>query len=150
LTKLVNEKNTIYPTLISSAKVMKKKILIIDDDATIRFLVHKILDPIYDVVSKGDGYEAIDWLNAGNNADLILVDMEMPNINGRVLIKRIRFTPKFRHVPIIVISGTDSKLIRTSFFKLGATDYIVKPFTPIDFTDRITKALNGERMRFDN
>ena len=120
---------------------MRKKILVIDDDATIRFLLHKILDTNYEVVSMADGYEALDWLNTGNVPDLIILDMEMPKINGRVLIRRIKFSPQFRHVPIIVISATESKLIETAFFKLGAIDYIIKPFFDVDLTDRIEKAM---------
>lgn len=120
-----------------------KKILVIDDDATIRFLLHKILDTNYEVVSKSDGYEALDWLNAGNLPDLIILDMEMPNINGRVLIRRIKFSAQFRHVPIIVISATENKLIEAGFFKLGAIDFIVKPFFDGDFKERIEKAINN-------
>lgn len=119
---------------------MKKKILVIDDDATIRFLLINILRD-YEVISKEDGYEALSWLNSGNVPDLILLDMEMPNINGRVLIRRIKSSYKHRQVPIIVMSGTDSKLIKNNFLKLGASDYIIKPFADLDFLERVKKAL---------
>ncbi len=126
---------------------MKKKILVIDDDATIRFLLEKILDQKYEVELKGDGFEALDWLNAGNNPDLIIVDMEMPNINGKVLLRRIKFSPKFRFVPIIVISATENKTIKNNFIKLGAADYIVKPFMDIDLLERIENALNEAKTQ---
>jgi two-component system, chemotaxis family, chemotaxis protein CheY len=119
---------------------MKKKILVIDDDATIRFLLINILRD-YEVISKEDGYEALSWLNSGNVPDLILLDMEMPNINGRVLIRRIKSSYKHRQVPIIVMSGTDSKLIKNNFLKLGASDYIIKPFADLDFLERVKKAM---------
>jgi CheY-like chemotaxis protein len=119
---------------------MKKKILVIDDDATIRFLLINILRD-YEVISKEDGYEALSWLNLGNIPDLILLDMEMPNINGRVLIRRIKSSYKHRQVPIIVMSGTDSKLIKNNFLKLGASDYIIKPFADLDFLERVKKAM---------
>ncbi len=126
---------------------MKKKILVIDDDATIRFLLDKILDEKYEVELKGDGFEALDWLNAGNIPDLIIVDMEMPDINGKVLLRRIKFSPQFRFVPIIVISGTESKSIKNNFIKLGAADYIVKPFMNVDLLERIENALNAAKTQ---
>lgn len=126
---------------------MKKKILVIDDDATIRFLLDNILGKKYEVESKGDGFEALDWLNAGNVPDIILVDMEMPNINGKVLIRRIKFSPQFRFVPIIVISATENKAIKNNFIKLGAADYIVKPFNDIDLLNRIESALNNSKLQ---
>ena len=119
---------------------MKKNILVIDDDATIRFLLQNLLHD-YDVVSKEDGYEALSWLNSGNVPDLILLDMEMPNINGRVLIRRIKSSYKHRQVPIVVMSGTESKLIKNNFLKLGASDYIIKPFADLDFLERVKKAM---------
>jgi CheY-like chemotaxis protein len=119
---------------------MKKRVLVIDDDATIRFLLQNILLD-YEVISKEDGYEALTWLNSGNVPDLILLDMEMPNINGRVLIRRIKSSYKHRQVPIMVMSGTDSNLIKNSFLKLGASDYVIKPFADLDFLERVKKAL---------
>jgi len=116
------------------------RVLVIDDDATIRFLLKNILKE-YEVISMEDGYKALDWLNSGNVPDLILLDLEMPNINGRVLIRRLKSSYKHRNVPIIILSGTDSKLIKTSFMKLGASDFIIKPFTDNDFLERIKSAM---------
>jgi CheY-like chemotaxis protein len=125
---------------------MKKKILVIDDDATIRFLLDKILDEKYEVETKSDGFEALDWLNAGNIPDLIIVDMEMPNINGKVLLRRIKFSPKFRYVPIIVISATDNNTVKNNFIQLGASDFIIKPFMDVDLLERIDSALNDAKI----
>jgi CheY-like chemotaxis protein len=122
---------------------MKKKILVIDDDATIRFLLQSLLHD-YEVVAKEGGYDALEWLNAGNLPDLIILDMEMPNINGRVLIRRIKFTQKFKNVPIIIVSGSDSNMIRNSFMKLGATDYVVKPFKDVDLVEIVSGILANQ------
>lgn len=119
---------------------MKNSVLVIDDDSTIRFLLKTVLKE-YDVIAMEDGYDALTWLNSGNVPDLILLDIEMPNINGRVLIRRLKSSYKHRNVPIIIMSGTDSKLIKTSFIKLGAADFIVKPFTDVDFLERIKSAM---------
>ena len=119
---------------------MKQSILIIDDDATIRFLLKQVLKE-YKVITMEDGYEALTWLNSGNIPDLVLLDIEMPNINGKVLIRRIKSSYMHRNVPIIVMSGTDSQSIKNSFIKFGASDFIVKPFTDTDFQERIKSAM---------
>jgi len=120
---------------------MKKKILIVDDDDAVRLYIESLLKDKHDVVLKEDGQEAIDWLNEGNSVDLILLDMEMPNLNGRVFIRKVKYSFSHKDVPVIVISGTDSKLIKNSFFKLGAYDYIIKPFKGDDFKKRVDKVI---------
>jgi PleD family two-component response regulator len=118
---------------------MRKKILIVDDDEAVRLYIESLLVEKYDVVLKGDGQEALNWLNEGNQVDLILLDMEMPNVNGRVFIRKVKYSFTHKDVPVIVISSTDSKLIKNSFFKLGACDYILKPFKGDDFKMRVEK-----------
>jgi len=100
----------------------KKKILIVDDDATIRFLLKSLLRD-FEVFTMGDGFDALVWLNM-NMPDLILVDMEMPTIDGRKLLKRIKSSHKHRHIPVVVMSATESQLIQSSFYKLGASDLL--------------------------
>jgi two-component system, chemotaxis family, chemotaxis protein CheY len=119
---------------------MKNSILVIDDDATIRFLLNCILKD-YEVIAMGDGYDALAWLNSGNVPDLVLLDIEMPNINGRVLIRRLRSSYAHRNVPIIIMSGTESKSIKESFLRLGASDFIIKPFSDTEFLERIKSAM---------
>jgi two-component system, chemotaxis family, chemotaxis protein CheY len=121
---------------------MKKKILVIDDDATIRFLLQRLLESEFEVISMHDGFSALDWLNSGNIPDLILLDIEMPNINGSVIIRRVRFTPVLRNVPVIVLSGSDDKEVWKAFKKMGANDYIHKPFKETAFKNKIYKAMN--------
>jgi two-component system, chemotaxis family, chemotaxis protein CheY len=121
---------------------MKKKILVIDDDATIRFLLKKLLEDEFEVISMHDGFSALDWLNSGNIPDLILLDVEMPNINGSVIIRRVRFTPALRSVPVIILSGIEDKEVWKAFKKMGANDYIPKPFKEIAFKNKIHKAMN--------
>jgi CheY-like chemotaxis protein len=107
---------------------MAKLILIIDDDPLIRQLLKSYLSNDYTIELKGDGQQAIYWLKSGNKPDLILLDMEMPEMNGRVFIHRIKTSPIHKNIPVVIISGSNSNLIRSSFMKAGAADFIVKPF----------------------
>lgn len=116
---------------------MKKTILVIDDDVIIRFLLQKMLEKEYNVVTKDDGLDALNWLNTGNIPDLILLDMEMPHLNGHAFIRRVRFSTTLRKIPIIVVSGNDNQTTIQSFLKLGANDYLLKPFKDDDFWEKI-------------
>jgi DNA-binding response OmpR family regulator len=121
---------------------MKRKILVIDDDATIRFLLEKLLENEFEVISMNDGFKALDWLNNGNIPDLILLDLEMPDINGETIIRRVRFTSVLRNTPVIILSGNANEKVRNGFVKMGANDYILKPFNEADFNKKIHKAMN--------
>lgn len=120
---------------------MKKKILVIDDDATIRFLLEKLLEKEFDVIAMNDGFKALDWLNTGNIPDLILLDFEMPDINGNTIIRRVRFTSGLRNIPIIILSGSENEDLKCNFIKLGANDFIQKPFKEAEFREKIKAAL---------
>jgi CheY-like chemotaxis protein len=107
---------------------MAKLILIIDDDPLIRQLLKSYLNKDYSIELKSDGQQAIYWLKSGNKPDLILLDMEMPEMNGKVFIHRIKTSAIHKNIPVVIISGTNSNLIKASFMKAGAADFIVKPF----------------------
>ena len=64
----------------------KKRVLIIDDDSMSIKILTKCLHEIYDIVAKSDGNEAMDYLHNNTNPDIIILDIEMPNMNGRVFL----------------------------------------------------------------
>ncbi len=107
---------------------MAKLILIIDDDPLIRQLLKSYLSKDYSIELKSDGQQAIYWLKSGNKPDLILLDMEMPEMNGKVFIHRIKTSAIHKNIPVVIMSGSNSNLIKSSFMKAGAAEYMVKPF----------------------
>lgn len=121
---------------------MAKLILIIDDDPLIRQLLKSFLGKDYKIELKSDGQQAIYWLKSGNVPDLILLDMEMPEMNGRVFIHRIKTSAIHKNIPIVIISGTTSNLVKNSFMKAGAADYIVKPFQQEELNNVVNNILN--------
>lgn len=116
---------------------MKKKILVIDDELSIRMLLENFLKKNYDVVTKNDGMEALKWMEDGNIPDLVVADIQMPNLDGYEFIKNIRASGYFKDIPLIMLSGIESSSEKVKCLKLGANDYIVKPFNPEELSIRI-------------
>ncbi len=109
------------------------RILIVEDDIAIRDLIAINLQIIgYEVVVAGDGNEGRRIFES-ENIDLILLDVMLPGINGFELIEII----KKRDIPVIFITAKDSVMDKVKGLRLGADDYIVKPFEVIELVARI-------------
>ncbi len=116
---------------------MKKKVLIIDDEKTIRMLLENYLQKDYEVITKNDGLEGLNWLQEGNFPDIIVADIQMPNIDGYKFIENVRASGYFKNIPLIMLSSLDSSVDKVRCLKLGANDYIIKPFNPEELSIRI-------------
>ncbi len=120
---------------------MKSKILVIDDDHNMRRLLEYNLAKSYSVNTANDGQEALLWLEAGNMPDLIVADIRMPNIDGHDFIKNVRSNKAFKHIPVIFLTAKAQSTDRITGLKLGADDYMTKPFNPEELAIRIDKIL---------
>lgn len=116
---------------------MRKKILVIDDELSIRLLLENYLGKTYDVVTRNDGMEGLKWMESGNMPDLIVADIQMPNLDGYDFIKNVRASGFFRDIPMIMLSGIESSQEKVKCLKLGANDYMIKPFNPEELSIRI-------------
>ncbi|MBI9037689.1 MAG: response regulator transcription factor [Bacteroidales bacterium] len=121
---------------------MKKNILVIDDELSIRILLENFLKKEFDVVTKNDGLDALTWMEEGNLPDLIVADIQMPNLDGYEFIKNVRASGFFKDIPMIMLSGIESSSEKVKCLKLGANDYIVKPFNPEELSIRIELLLS--------
>lgn len=110
----------------------RNQILIIDDDKAMCQLLKKLFERDYDVITKYDGMSAMYWLVQGNLPDLIISDIEMPNINGEEFILNLKSSSYFNEVPFIVITGYSTKEQKLKCMRLGVQDYFEKPFNPKD------------------
>lgn len=118
-----------------------KKILLIDDKPSLSRLVVQFLGNRYDMVTCEDGMQALARLQSGEIPDLIITDLQMPNMDGFELIARVKESGLFRDIPIIVLSSKDSSSDRIRCLKMGAEDYLVKPFNPEELLIRIERIL---------
>ncbi len=107
----------------------KSRILIVDDSRIIRVALKKILQKHYATDEAEDGVLALEKITQ-NEYDLIITDLEMPNLNGFALIEKIRRNDEnfIKHLPILVISSDEIDRSNTDALKQGATDYLLKPF----------------------
>lgn len=115
----------------------QKQVLIIDDEPIMRKLLEQILKDRYETVSMENGREALEWMYSGNIPDLVVADLNMPEINGFEYIGKVRESGFFSDVPLIVLSGEESSSERIKCLKLGANDYLIKPFNPEELGLRI-------------
>ena len=104
--------------------------LVIDDSRATRRVVGQYLRELgYEVVEAGDGQQAIDVLEAQGQPDVILVDWNMPVMNGLDFIKAVRGKKENRDMPIIMVT-TETEMERMALaFLAGVNEYIMKPFT---------------------
>lgn len=118
--------------------------MIVDDDESIRMLVAGYFENDFDTVLMKDGHEALVYISENKVPDLILLDMEMPKINGRVFLRRIRYgNARFSKIPIIFLTSVSSRLIVQSAFKHGAEDYIIKPFKKEELVKKVFALLDA-------
>jgi len=120
---------------------MKKNILVVEDERSMQMLLENFLSQSFNVVVMGNGKEAFDWLQSGQIPALIIADINMPEMDGYEFVKSLKTSGYFRDIPIIMLSGTDSSTERVKFLRLGARDYLVKPFNPEELMLRVELSL---------
>ena len=120
---------------------MKKKVLTVDDSRTMREMVSFTLRGAgFDVVEANDGQQALVVLDS-HKVDLILADLNMPNMDGITLVRELRLLPQYKGVPLLVLT-TDASVERKNEGRAaGATGWIVKPFNPERLLETVSKVL---------
>ncbi len=116
------------------------KILTVDDMSTMRKIIRTILSQLgyNNVEEAGDGKEALFKLKA-TKFDLVLLDWNMPQMDGITLLKEIRNDPQLKDVPVIMVTAEAKKENVLAAIQAGANNYIVKPFTPEVLKEKIEK-----------
>ncbi|WP_413367694.1 winged helix-turn-helix domain-containing protein [Lysinibacillus sp. 3P01SB] len=114
---------------------MNHTILLIEDDRAISKMVGESLSKEgYTVLSVYDGEEALRLFNEKKNVDLILLDLMLPTIDGLECLRMIRL---HSYVPVLIMSAKDEPVDKALGLRLGADDYIAKPFSLIELTARV-------------
>lgn len=123
---------------------MAKTIMVIDDSATMRLSLKSALELNgFKVECAGDGVLALNQLRAGVKPDLIITDINMPNMGGLEFMKNLRALPGFRFVPVLALTTESKQEKRDEAKKNGATGWLVKPVTGPDLVKVIKQVLPG-------
>ena len=120
---------------------MPKRIMTADDSPSMRQMVSFTLKEAgYDVVEAEDGQDALDKLKS-NKADMLITDLNMPNMDGLQLIKELRSLPEYKFIPIIMLTTESDESKKKAGKDAGATGWLVKPFKPPQLTAVVKKVL---------
>jgi len=126
--------------------VESQKVLVADDDAVNREVLGDLLKPEYTVLLARNGAQTLERAQR-HLPDLILLDVMMPDMDGYEVLRRLRADPQTAHISVIFISGLDRPEDEASGLKMGASDYIVKPFNQTVVMARVALHLQVVRQR---
>jgi two-component system chemotaxis response regulator CheY len=119
-----------------------KSILLVEDSAATRALIRAVIEEMgdFDTIEAGSGFEALKLLPT-QEFDLIITDINMPDINGLELINFVKNNPRYSHLPLIIVTTERSEEDRKRGMALGAMAYITKPFKADELQEVVKKAI---------
>ncbi len=135
-----------------SAEILEQtksmKVLVVDDSKTLRRILIRELNSIgitY-ISEAGDGNEAVERLRV-ESFDLMLLDMEMPELDGLGVLKVVKSTPELSYLPVIIVSSAEDFDRIVECIQVGAEDYLPKPFNAVLLRARVFSSLEKKRLR---
>jgi two-component system, OmpR family, alkaline phosphatase synthesis response regulator PhoP len=132
-----------------SEKRNKPSILIVDDEPHVVDLVAlSLISGQYNLIKAYSGLDALEKVHS-ETPDLIILDLMMPGINGYEICRRIKENALTQHIPIIILSAKGQLSDKLEGLKIGADDYITKPFDPMELEARVNVMLRRIKQVFD-
>lgn len=124
---------------------MAQTILVVDDSPTVlKFVSFSLKNKGFQVVTACDGMDAIEKISSlQSGLDLIITDLNMPNLDGYGLIDTLRQNEQHRKTPIIILSSEDGEDDREKGMEVGASSYLVKPFKPSLLLTEVSRYLGS-------
>lgn len=122
---------------------MTKKILIVDDENSLRMLVNATLEgDHYTIIQAKNGHEAI-LKNELEKPDLVILDLMMPGLSGMEALEILKKSDTSRKIPIIILTAKGQPGDREKAMKLGASHFLSKPFSPLELLTLVEKILDS-------
>lgn len=120
-----------------------RRILVVDDSATMRKMVMASLRDVKEVAfsEAGNGLEAIEQLEIAP-FDLMILDLNMPDMHGLEVLRFVLNHPKYREIPIVILTTKGDEQSRSEALAAGATCYLTKPFHPKSLSGKIVSLLS--------
>src|SRR4029079_17253071 len=127
---------------------MEPTILVVDDNEDNRFTLSMHLEACgyQQLLTAEHGREALDMVRA-NPVDLILLDIQMPEMDGFGVLEVLKADVRLRNIPVLVISASDDLASVVRCIELGATDFLSKPFNPVLLRARVDKCIEQVRLK---
>jgi DNA-binding response OmpR family regulator len=125
----------------------KKKILVVDDDIIFLSTAELFLKDEYEIYKANSGEEALDYINNQKLVPhLIMLDIVMPNMDGWTVYNKIRTINDLKKTPVVFLTSINEEEEKKHALKIGASDYITKPFNLTDLRSRIKKIILSTAM----
>jgi chemotaxis family two-component system sensor histidine kinase/response regulator PixL len=119
--------------------------MVIDDSSSLRRTIALTLEKISDHVLKAEnGFKGLEQLQKNKDIELIVCDLEMPQMNGFQFLKAKSQNPKFAQIPVIILTTRDSDKHRRQALELGATAYLTKPYHQAELLETVTGILTNK------
>lgn len=118
-------------------------VLIVDDEPMSRMLLESILESVFTCATVESGEEAISYCEA-NLPDLVLLDMNMPDIDGLDVCTALKASPETNHIPVIFVTSTMDIESENACWEVGASDFVMKPVNASTLTHRIKTHLQNK------
>ena len=113
------------------------RIVVVEDDLTIQLIITRSLEDKFCVMPFVNGMDALSFLQEGNMPDLIISDLNTPEMGGLELLAQLKTSGFFSSIPVLVLSGDENTDTRIKCLDAGADDYVVKPFNPRELEARL-------------
>ena len=125
----------------------KRKILVVDDSAEdIHFLLENLKHD-YAVIAATNGEKALEMASGEASPDVILMDVEMPGMNGYETCRLIKNTDATRNIDVIFVSAHDSTEEKLAGYDAGASDYLIKPVSPAELLNKVKLAIKNREIQ---
>ncbi len=124
---------------------MTRRILVVDDEPNIALSLNYLMERAgYSVRIAADGEEAIEAVKEAP-PDLILLDVNMPKMNGYEVCELVRANPQWKHIPIVMLTAKGRDIEREKGLAVGADEYITKPFSTQEVVEKVRVILEARK-----
>jgi two-component system chemotaxis response regulator CheY len=118
------------------------RVLVVDDSSIIRRVIQQILEVLgHECVQAGDGVHALETLRVTDGIELILLDWNMPEMNGIDFLRTVKAEPEFKDIPVIMITTESERRRMIEAIEAGAEHYLTKPFQPETLATKILQCV---------
>ena len=123
----------------------KQKILVADDEPSVRLMIRRILEKDYSILEADNGEKAVG-IAEEQNPDLILIDLMMPIMDGYTACAKIKANTATRAIPVVILTAIGHELNKKFANEMGADGYITKPFTREDLLDTVSRFIKNTNL----